>query len=314
MLKNTTKSVLQTYKSAFYQKSLVLRTDFSNYNKYYKEYHPRYFDVIRRTEYQFKKRDYHNLQFNTQDQLFFDYNMKEIDGGFERMYQHLKLSSGKASYSVHRIALIMYHMALNNIFDHEFFDELDSQINLTIVNSNVIYIRTLYGLLFAYYKFNRGKNENIYYFEKCVEADPAGMHMEMSIPLFELASNSTIIDKDRMNTNFHNFYKPNFTQNWTQQIDKKQRLLVDMCRIFPKVKMLDDDIWSKIFETLNKTKRIQNLDKYDTILKALLWYNSCPESPRFQKMTEIIEKFKDRVRQNENRSWKYDVDVSLIFI
>ena len=73
------------YKSSFYQKSLVVKTDFSNYQKHFKLWHPRYFDVDRRTEYQHKIRDYKKLTFNTQDPLHFDYNMKHINGGFERV-------------------------------------------------------------------------------------------------------------------------------------------------------------------------------------------------------------------------------------
>jgi hypothetical protein len=310
MLKGSTcKPIFQRYKSGFYQKSLVLRTDFSNYKRHYMLYHPRYFDITRRTEYQFKVRDYHRLEFNTQDQLFFDYSMKDVNGGFERFYQHLKMKSGQAEYSVHRVALIMYHMALNEINDTEFFDELDNMINLTVVNANSIYIRTLFGLLTSYYKFNRGKNENIYYFEKSVEIDPTDMHMEMSIPLFDLASSSTIIDKDRMNTNFYSFYKPNFLANWNKQVNYKLRLLAEMCKIFPKHKVVDEELWTKIFETLPKFKKINNLDQYDTILKGLLWYDSNPESPRYKKCGKIIEQFKDRVRNVEIRNWKYDVDV-----
>jgi hypothetical protein len=311
MLKNTSKSVLNTYKSAFYQKSLVLRTDFSLYKKEYMLYHPRYFDISRRTEYQFKKRDYKKLTFNTQDQLHFDYNMKDINGGFERLYHYLKKDMGKYPYSVHRVGYIMYHMALNNIMDTEFFDYLDAQINLTVANANIIYIRTLYGLLYAYYKFNRGKNENIYYFEKCLEDSPRDMHMEMSVPLFDLANQTTIIDKDRMNTNFFNFYKPNFLGNWKEQLIYKQRLIAEICRIFPKHKVVDEDLWMKVLETIPKFKRINNIDNYDIILKGLNWYNSYPESPRFQKIDKIVDEFKDRVRKNENRSWKYDVDVNM---
>jgi hypothetical protein len=82
--KNISKST-NNYKSSFYQKSLVVKTDFSLYRKQFKLWHPRYFDVDRRTEYQHKIRDYKKLTFNTQDPLHFDYNMKHINGGFERV-------------------------------------------------------------------------------------------------------------------------------------------------------------------------------------------------------------------------------------
>ena len=73
-------------KSCFYQKSLSLKTDFSMHRKQFKLWHPNYFDVNRRTEYQKKKRDYKHLTFNTQDPLHFDYNMKHISGGFDLVF------------------------------------------------------------------------------------------------------------------------------------------------------------------------------------------------------------------------------------
>ena len=71
MLNNINKgvSIFSRYKNTFYQKSLSLKTDFSLYKKEYKIWHPRYFDVHRRTQYQKEKRDYKTLIFNTQDQL-----------------------------------------------------------------------------------------------------------------------------------------------------------------------------------------------------------------------------------------------------
>ena len=89
-------SIFSRYKSSFYQRSLSLKTDFSMYKKQYKLWHPEYFDVNRRTEYQKKHRDYNNLVFNTQDQLYFDYSRSEINGGFERLLTHLKKDSHMA--------------------------------------------------------------------------------------------------------------------------------------------------------------------------------------------------------------------------
>ena len=60
-------------------------------------------------------------------------------------------------------------MAYSGIMDNEFFDELDSQINLTVVNSNPLYIRSIYDILYAYYKFNRGRAGNVYYFESVLK-------------------------------------------------------------------------------------------------------------------------------------------------
>ena len=73
------------FKTGFYIKSTVYRTDFSKYKKEFKLWHPRYFDVRRRTEYQEKVRDYKHLVFNTQDPLHFDHKLSHINGGIPRV-------------------------------------------------------------------------------------------------------------------------------------------------------------------------------------------------------------------------------------
>ncbi len=85
MLNKITLNLSKNYKTAFYQKSLVVRTDFSMYRREFKLWHPRYFDIARRTEYEHKKRDFKKLRFNTQDPLHFDYHMSDITGGFQRV-------------------------------------------------------------------------------------------------------------------------------------------------------------------------------------------------------------------------------------
>jgi hypothetical protein len=52
-------------------------------SKYYRLYHPQYFDVVRdRTEYQKKVKDYKSLPVHTQDPLYYDYKMNDHVGGF----------------------------------------------------------------------------------------------------------------------------------------------------------------------------------------------------------------------------------------
>ncbi len=85
MLTKIKLSQCKNYKNAFYQKSLLVKTDFSMYKREFKMWHPRYFDVARRTEYEEKVRDFKKLRFNTQDPLHFDYNLADITGGFKRV-------------------------------------------------------------------------------------------------------------------------------------------------------------------------------------------------------------------------------------
>jgi hypothetical protein len=203
-------------------------------------------------------------------------------------------------------------MAKNNIYDYEFFEELERQITPVIANGSFLQVRVIYGALFAYYKFNRGRPENILFFETALEEEPSVLHVEMSSVLFELAHEATIMDRDRLDLLIMNFFKPNFLLNWDREVKYKPRLVTELFTIFMKVNYLDEEVWDKLIETSTSAKRINNMDHYDTMLKGLIWYNENPKSPKFQLLKKEINLFKDKIYKNENRLWKYDPEVKIL--
>jgi hypothetical protein len=200
-------------------------------------------------------------------------------------------------------------MAYSKNLDVEFFEDLDSQITPTIANAAFINVRLMYGALYAYYTFERGKPENILFFEHAFEESPQVLHCEMSTKLFELANNTSIIDKERLELFKMNFFKPNFLMNWDTQVRHKQRLIGEFHRIFKNGNFLDEEVWNKLIDSTIKAPRIMNMDNYDNMLNGLVWYNDNPQSPKFQKLGKEIETFKNKIKQNENRNWRYDPDV-----
>jgi hypothetical protein len=78
-----------------------------------------------------------------------------------------------------------------------------------------------------------------------------------------------------------------------------------------KTNYLDEDIWNLLIRDTIKhdRKRIQNLEDYSKMLNGLIWYNSNPQSPKFQKLDNEIETFRDYCRKVENRFWRYNPDV-----
>ena len=84
-------------------------------------------------------------------------------------------------------------------------------------------------------------------------------------------------------------------------------------RILPEYRVTDDEIWNKLIKTVFDYSRICNLDNYDVMLKGLVWYNTYPESPLYNKLGKKIEEFKGKITKDENRAWKYDVEVNLFF-
>ena len=197
-------------------------------------------------------------------------------------------------------------MAKNGIYDLEFFDELDKQVSPVLANSSILQPRHFYGALYAYYKFERGRPENILFYETCLEEEPSVLHSEMTSEIFELANTCKNVDKDRLDLFITNFFKPNFLSNMDQEVRFKQRLIAEYHRIFSKVNYLDEEVWDKLIDITIKAPRISNIDKYETMLKGLIWYNDNPKSPKFKKLGKQIQGFKDRIRNNPNRLWKYD--------
>ncbi len=201
-------------------------------------------------------------------------------------------------------------MALNNIFDYEFFDELEKQISPVIANNSVLQDRLIYGALYGFYKFNRGRPENLLFFETALEEEPSVLHCDMSSVLFQLAHEATIMDRDRLELMTINFFKPNMLLNWDKEVKYKQRLIANYHRIFMKINYVDEEVWRKLIECTIRLKRVNNMEDYDTMLKGLMWYNDNPKSPKFQKISNELEIFRDKIRKNENRLWKYDPETA----
>jgi len=200
-------------------------------------------------------------------------------------------------------------MAYSGNFDNQFFDELDNRINFNLVNHDVMAYRQIYGALYSYYKFNRGKNENILNFESLLESEPTLLHTEMTIELFDLVHETKVVDPERLNILFRSFYKVNLLENWEAQITYKPRNISELHRLFIKHNILDPDLLKALIKTTTSMKRVNDINKYHQMLTGLNWINTNPQSPYFKSIDTEVEGFKDIIRKNENKSWKYDADV-----
>lgn len=203
----------------------------------------------------------------------------------------------------------MYNMAYSENYDNEFFDELDNRINFNLVTHDVISFRHIYGALYAYYKFNRGKIENILNFESLLESEPQILHTEMTIQLFDLVHETKVVDPERLNILFRSFYKVNLLENWDKQITYKSRNVSELHRLFIKHNIYDVDLHKALIKSTLSVKRIHDISKYHQMLTGLNWINSNPKSHFFKQIDKEIESFKDKIRNNENKLWRYDPEV-----
>lgn len=201
-------------------------------------------------------------------------------------------------------------MARSNNLDPQLFDDLDNRINFNLVNHDVISPRHIYGALYSYYKLNRGKLENILNFENLLESEPTMLHSEMTIVLLDLVHETKVVDPERLNILFRSFYKINLMDAWQREIHFKIRNIAEMHRLFMKHNITDSDLTKLLVESTIKQGRITDIRKYHQLLTGLDWINKNPKSHYYKQLDKEIEEFKDRIRQNENKRWRYDVDVS----
>lgn len=211
-------------------------------------------------------------------------------------------------YNIYNAIFIMYHLSLNKIMDNDFFDVVEKNITPALLNPSYITARQIYGALFSYYTFMRGKPENILWFETTLQGAPNCMHIEMSSVLFEMVFHTTTMDKERRDLFITNFFKQNFLEGWDREVKYKQRLISNMHQIFMNVNYLDEEVWDKLIRDTVNCIRICNIEFYDIMLRGLNWYHNHPQSPKFQKLSKEIESFKARITKNENRNWKYDAE------
>ena len=225
--------------------------------------------------------------------------------------EHIKASTTQDTfYSIYRIIFLNYHMARSNNLIPELFDDLDNRINFNLVHHDVISPRHIYGALYSYYKLNRGKLENILNFENLMESEPTMLHTEMTIVLLDLVHETKVVDPERLNILFRSFYKVNLIDAWQREIHYKIRNLAELHRLFIKHDIHDIDLSKLLIDSTIKQGRIQDIRKFHQLLVGLDWINKNPKSHYFKQLDNEIEIFKDRVRKNENKNWKYDADVN----
>jgi hypothetical protein len=60
----------------------------------------------------------------------------------------------------------MYNMARYNYMNKEFFTRIDGLLNIKAIDNENLVLRYPFAALYAYYKFNMGRAENISFFER----------------------------------------------------------------------------------------------------------------------------------------------------
>lgn len=110
------------------------------------------------------------------------------------------------------------------------------------------------------------------------------------------------------------YLKNTITATFDKEFKFRETGLVKLGLLLKKNGVLDEKIWDRWIKRIVEIKRIRNIEDYHTMLQLLLWYNDNPKSPKFSMIEKDIDIFKNQIRNNPNRNWKYDPEVNFFLI
>ena len=120
---------------------------------------------------------------------------------------------------------------------------------------------------------------------------------------------STLYPKEHFDHQFNLYIKPSIVEGFEKEFSNRQQTLYKLAVLLRKFGCMDGTLWDLWVNRVVKIKRVQNIEDFHKFLQMLLWANEYPKSPKFGLIEKEIELFKEQIRRNPNRLWKYDVDV-----
>lgn len=210
----------------------------------------------------------------------------------------------------------MYNMAKFKIFNRELFTRLDGVIDINAIEDSGRSARYSYGALYAYYTFNMGRPENISFWERNLYDNYPGLrifHYNLdyfeSLDLLNAISDSKLYPREHFDHQYKTWLYPSIMENFDKEFAHRQQTLYELAVSLIRFDSMDPAIWERWVNTVVGIKRIQNMEDFQKFLLMLLWCNETPKSPMFGKIADKIEQYKNQIRKNPNRFWKYDPDV-----
>ena len=84
------------------------------------------------------------------------------------------------------------------------------------------------------------------------------------------------------------FKKDVILKKWHDECEYHQRRMMDLCIELDELEYYDEDIWSKVWETLSHKKRINNIHFLQYFNGLMQRFNSDPKSVFFKKLDDNI--------------------------
>jgi hypothetical protein len=129
------------------------------------------------------------------------------------------------------------------------------------------------------------------------------------LELLEVICDSKLYPREHFLHQYNVYLKPALIQGFEREFANRQQVLYQLAVLLRKFDSMDPTLWDLWVKRVVSIKRVQNIEDFDKFLHMLLWVNEYPKSPKFGLISNEIEIFKDQIKKNPNRFWKYDPDV-----
>lgn len=96
-------------------------------------------------------------------------------------------------------------------------------------------------------------------------------------------------------------------EEWEDMFDHRTSCLITLGNLFVNFKENNAELLEKFVTSCVKQKRIQNIDFLIRIIELLMHFNE--NGPLKGTIGDKIDDMKNLIRSNQNRNWRFDVDV-----
>ena len=304
IFQKTVEEAVSKQKSFFYLKSLQIKTDYTQYRTYFRNFHPKFFDVDRSlNKYIREVRDFKNLPIRTADPLYYDHDLEEVTGGMPELIKLLKKTNalGNMSSSVispYKVMNLLYNIAYKEYNEKDFYQQLEKTINTSNLKLDNLHPRYVYGFLYASYKTGLGRPENIYFFENHLETISDSLRTTWIISLIKEYTSSILYDAEKFKRILDLCFVDNLLVNWNKEVKHNTKNISILIESLKSKNILNEIIWGRFIEdckekTVSKVKP-PLLIYYDSNLNNLDYIVNNPESSFYQskEVLELIDNMK----------------------
>jgi hypothetical protein len=200
-------------------------------------------------------------------------------------------TSGRTDIPMNKRAYVLYHMAKQEKYDPELVGNLEMGIGEKAEASSVqgaregethLTGRHAMAAVYAYWVMNTGSAAALKYWERHLIKMGDDLHIQDVVELCRGFRENRTHHRDHLRGMITKHLKKNMLEYcWPNEADFHQRNLINLMTEFEHLEYWDKDIWRRIFDSVGKQKRIQNLHFFAQFHRMMRQLNEDPKSPLF---------------------------------